>query len=147
MREVVARAVAVIRNSPELSDTDVYRKLVAERIERKTAARLVEFVPMVYARLILAKSGMVFSGKYRRALPDGKFSPEARFSNEPIWTEAMRFAQAEIDRGVTPPDLLALAGRSAEFQALNQLLNRGSKLENVGFDIPTFRWPEEGPEL
>lgn len=43
----------------------------------------------------------------------------------------MKYAEDEMTRGITRPDVLAIAMRSAEFDAVNQLLNGGSELKNV----------------
>jgi hypothetical protein len=57
----------------------------------------------------------------------------------------MSFAKAEQVRGVTGKDLLATASRSAEFDAVNQLLNRGAKPEDIALSTTVLGWPEEGP--
>jgi hypothetical protein len=77
-------------------------------------------------------------------LPAGK-SIEQPLSSEPVWDAAVAFAHAEVERGVSGQDLLAVAARSAEFDAANQLLNKGSKLENIKFTVPVLGWPENGP--
>ena len=45
----------------------------------------------------------------------------------------MAFARTEVEHGVPGKDLLVLAARSAEFDAANQLLNRGAKLHDLAF--------------
>jgi hypothetical protein len=83
---------------------------------------------MVYCRFIFVKSGLRFSETYRRALSDGTYSPAVSLSGDILWNEAKKFAEAEIASGVNVQSLLAIAGRSAEFDAANKLLNSGSKL-------------------
>lgn len=58
----------------------------------------------------------------------------------------MQFANEEVARGVSAEDLLAIASRSAEFDAANQLLNKGSKLQNLVFTPVVLQWGEDGPE-
>jgi hypothetical protein len=70
--------------------------LVANRVERQSAARLVVFLPMVYCRLLLANSGARFSHEYRTILPDATISGLKLLVNGPLWNEAMQFAKAEI---------------------------------------------------
>ena len=57
------------------------------------------------------------------------------------------FATAEINDGIPRDGLLAIAGRSAEFQAVNTLLNQGAKLSNVVLGTVVFHWPAEGPTI
>jgi hypothetical protein len=140
MKPDIRKAVAVIRNSTALDDVAIYNALVADGVERQSAARLVVFLPMVYCRLLLADSGARFSSEYRTALTDGTVSPVKLLVNEPLWNEAMEFAKAEIEDGLSRQDVLAIAGRSAELHAVNQLLEHGSKLEEVRLVAPIIRW-------
>lgn len=146
MDELISRAVAVFRESPSSGDVEIYRTLVAYGSKPEVAARLVEFVPMVYCRLLLAHSGVQFSRTYRRRLGDGNISAERLLSSEPIWEAAMKFGRNELGRGVAPKDLLAVAGRSAEFDAANRLLNEGSNLQDVILTPAVLSWLESGPE-
>jgi len=135
------RAVAIIRKSSALDDLAVFNALVAEGLEAPIASRLVIFLPMVYARILFEREGVRFSDKFQSVLPDERVSALTKFSDEPLWVESMEFARAEIASGVSSQDLLAIAGRSVEFDAANQLLNRGSKLSGITFVAPLIRWP------
>lgn len=142
MSEIISKAVALLRKLRFAPDDEVYRALVTAGIERQLAMRLVEFLPIAYCRLILAASGARFSNTFRRALPGG-FSEEQLLSSEPIWNAAVVFAESEAEQGVPGEDLLAVAARSAEFHAANQLLQKGARLENLTFASPILlAWPE-----
>ena len=143
--DAIAQAVALLRSRTDLGDVAIYRELARHGVERPIAARLVEFLPMVYCRLIFLKSGLRFPETYRRALSDGTYSPSVSLSGDTLWNEAKKFAEAEIESGVNGQSLLAIAGRSAEFDAANKLLNSGSKLEDVKFTEPVLLWPASGP--
>jgi hypothetical protein len=56
----------------------------------------------------------------------------------------MRFAKAEQTQ-VSGSELVAIAAHSAEFDAVNQLLNRGAKTEDMVLATAVLAWPEEGP--
>src|SRR5262249_34402512 len=99
----------------------------------------------VYCRVVLADSGVGFSDMFHRKLPDGTFQEQA-LSAEPLWNAATAFARAEIESGVARKGLLALAARSAEFNAANQLLQQCSKLKDIRFTPVLFPWPEDGPD-
>lgn len=145
--ELISRAVAVLRESPDCSDEEVFCKLVRTGVERQQAARLVEFLPMAYCRLIFGKAGTRFSSTFQRRTANGELSSERPLSSEPLWEEVVSFAKAEARRGAAERDLLAVAGRSAEFDGVNQLLNRGSKLEDLVLTTALLKWPQEGPPL
>ncbi len=147
MIDDISYAVALIRNSPNLRDVEIYRVLVTHGVRRERAARLVEFIPTAYARVILRDSGARFSNMFRRTSEDGSMSPEQPLSAEPIWNQVVAFALAQAKSGVSGKDLLAVAIRSPEFSAANQLLNKGSKLEDIVFTALALPWPEFGPDL
>jgi hypothetical protein len=147
MNPVIAEAVAIFRESPNSSDEEILRKLVATGCDRFVAARLIEFVPMAYCRLVLSESGVRFSGFFQRKLADGRLSAEQSLTASPLWAEAVSFAEAEKKTGITGKALLVVAARSAEFDAANQLANQGSKLEDIVLMPTVFQWPEEGPEI
>jgi len=76
--------------------------------------------------------------------PKSTLSPERKLASAPAWTEVLRFAKAEQAQ-VTGSELIAIAARSAEFDAVNQLLNRGSKPQDIALTTVVLAWPEEGP--
>ena len=141
----ISKAVSIFRNSSKLADVELCRALVHVGFECFLAARLVEFLPSVYCRLMLKDSGCLFSDDYERKVADGRNEKRSLLS-DPIWNALMEFAQRESAQ-VSKQDILVIAARSAEFNAANQLLNRGSKLENLRFTPILLPWPESGPEL
>ena len=144
--ELISKAVAAFRSAPSSGDAEIYRKLVGEGVQPEVAARLVEFVPMAYCRLMLARSGVRFADTYRRRFGDGRVSAERPLSSEPVWDAAMAFGRCELDRNVPPEDLLAVGMHSAEFDAVNQLLNKGSNLKDVVLTPTSLTWQHDGPE-
>jgi hypothetical protein len=89
---------------------------------------------------MLEGSGIQFSNCYHRAAQTGILDAD------PMWSAAYNFAANEVRRGIPHSDLLAIAGRSAELQAINELLNEGSKLADVKLTAPFLAWPEAGPD-
>ena len=146
MNEEISRAVTIFRSSPNLKDEEVFVALINRGTEKELAARLVEFLPMAYSRLILSKSGARFADTFRRNLPGG-VSQEKPLSSEPVWGAVVSFARAEVESGVSGRDLLLVAAHGAEFHAANQLLEKGSKLDNLVFTPPVLTWPENGPDV
>src|ERR1700730_15118852 len=124
MKNLISRAIFLLRSSPSLEDKAIYRALVADGMEREFAARLVEFLPVAYGRLVLGNSGILFSDAFDRVLLDGRTSRRA-LSSEPLWDLVMDFARNEANHGVSTKHLISVAGRSAEFQAANELLQQG----------------------
>jgi hypothetical protein len=144
--DLISTAVAAMRRFPSLGDVKLYRMLVADGLKAALAARLVEFLPMAYCRLLLKDSGVRFPNTFQRRQARGKSSSERLLSSEPVWNAVIAFARDEAARGISPDDLLAVAGRSAEFQAVNQLLNNGSQLRNIALTPTVLMWRDEGPD-
>ena len=147
MSGAISMAVAIFREFPDASDEEALRKLAAAGVECVVARRLVEFLPMAYCRLIPSDTGVTFSDRFRRKLADGSLSAERSLNSEPLWAETLSFAKSEKQGGVTGTALLAIATRSSEFDAANQLANQGSKLKDIVLTPTVFLWPEEGPAL
>jgi hypothetical protein len=147
MNPVIAEAVTIFREFPNASDDEILRRLVATGCHRVMAARLVEFVPTAYSRVFLSDSGVRFSDSFQRKLSDGSLSANRLLEEEPLWAEVSSFAKAERRAGVTGKALLAVAAHSSEFNAVNQLANRGSKLEHIVLTPIIFQWSDDGPAI
>ena len=84
MNPVIAEAVAMFREFPNAPDEEILRRLVATGCQRVMAARLVEFVPMAYCRVLLADSGVRFSDSFQRKLGGGSLSANRLLEEEPF---------------------------------------------------------------
>src|SRR5262249_25954909 len=129
------------REFADLDDRTLSRLLMDRGINSDTASRLVVFLSMAYCRSLLTPLGAKFSEYFRAALSDGTLSSPRLLTDEPLWVQATNYARSEVESGINGRDILLVAGRSAEFDAANQLLKRGSALEDVLFDISTIHWP------
>lgn len=54
--DAIVQAVALLRSRTDLAEIAIFRELTLRGVERQTAARLVEFLPMVYCRLIFVRT-------------------------------------------------------------------------------------------
>jgi hypothetical protein len=145
MNAVISRAVGAFHRFPNASDEEIVSKLLAAGVDRSTASRLVEFLPMAYCRVVLADSGVKFCEHFQRRLADGKLSAERPLDSDPLWAATLSFAWAEKQSGVSGESLLAVAAHSAEFDAVNQLANQGAKLDDIVLTPTVFQWQEDGP--
>jgi hypothetical protein len=140
----LAVAVSILRRAPaDADDLALLRELAATGIDTRTAARMLEFIPMAFCRVFLEHTGAGFADTFRRGSPQ---APSRDLVTEPVWRAALEYAREEVRRGVGEEDVLALAGRSAEFNAASQLMTEGSQLSDIRFTEPLLLWPEEGPD-
>jgi|ERR1700722_3116181 hypothetical protein len=143
VNEAIARALTIFRESPELDDEGAFRALIDRGVERSIAARIVEFLPIAYCRVLLLNSGVQFSNSFVRAASPLKIQS---LSSEPLWIFFLASAESELRGGTARREMLMVAGRSAEFQAINQMLDKGAELKNVALPTISLLWPESGPE-
>jgi hypothetical protein len=145
----ITQAVSVFRGSPQLSDEEIYRVLVKSGMERRRAARLIELLPTAYFCVMFADSGIRLPQTLRRDPGDGRVSVEKPLQSEEVWEPALAFARAEADAGIAEQDWLAVVGRGAEFNAVNDALQQGRTLESLkgASFITLLFWPEDGPEI
>ena len=137
--ELFSLAIDLMRTCPLSNDSEIVSQLVNMGIVPSYAKLLVQFLPMVYCRLLLRDTGVSFPDSFCRMLPDGSISSEQSFNSEPIWHAAVGFARREVSRGISADDLLSIAGRSPEFDAANQLLQRGCPLEDIALTPPVLK--------
>jgi hypothetical protein len=145
MNEIVSKAVSTLRNSTDLEDDAIVELLVSSGVELYFAERLVTFLPMVYASHMLIGGGAALQSYYEKILSNGNVE-KVELSSEPVWRESTEFYHSEISRGASSEDVLALAARSAEFDAANQALNGGNKLDEVEFGPCCIEWSVDSPQ-
>ena len=131
MDEWLAWAIAAYMSNPEASDADVAELLAGHGVPRGIATRAVAFLPLAFGRRLLR--GLV-------AIPDSFIvgGREQPLASEPLY--ALAEARAE---GAGRESIERIGLRSAEFSAVNQALNAGSKPEDLQLGAPhlTFDGP------
>jgi hypothetical protein len=129
----VSQAVAMMKAQSGQEDHTVIEALVASGIDSNDAEWLVALLPVAFTRVLFKSGGPSFADTYQCMREDGSVSGEHRLSDEPIFVHALAIADT-ADRET----MLAVAGRSAELNAINKALHAGSKLENLVLSPPIF---------
>ena len=143
----IARAVELFRSTPALKDEAIFRVLVLEGAEPRVAARCVEFLPLAYSRMLLLEAGLPrFPESFMRLLGNGEFKT-SRFDSDPVWNAIVTFANGERKSITAAKDLMAIGGRCATFNAVNDALHAGSRLQDLYLGEPALLWPEDGPKI
>jgi hypothetical protein len=142
--EAIAESVQLFR--AKLPDDETIALLTAMGIPRATAQEILEFLPLVYARELLRRSGCTgFPETYSRRRNDGTLSAQIPFSRKPVWRECERHLQRDVAEGAHGDDLVLIAARSPEFQSAHQALDTGSEIEALTFPVPVLTYPDDGP--
>jgi hypothetical protein len=145
MSETIAKAVQIFRAYPKEGDYEIFRRLINKGIERNVAARLVEFIPCAYVRILLVNSGVVFNDLYQRMDKNGHISPQQPLTSMPLWNEIVAYAQSELQEGIPQQSIFIIASHSAEYNYFSNLLKNGGKPEGFRTSPLLFAWPENGP--
>lgn len=131
MNEAIHKALAVFRQFPDASHEDTVAQLTVAVADADLAERLMEFVPIAFARIALASSGVSFQDTFCRSLGNGKFSHFCPLSADPIYEPALAIAREELGSAIPEPDLLAVLTRSGQFDAINKALLAGTQLKGA----------------
>lgn len=145
LEEAVAEAVKLLR--AKIPEDEILQLLTALGTSRVAASEILAFLPIVYARELLRRSGCAnFSSNYSRRLPESKkVSPPIPLARKPAWRACESFLRGDIASGSKGDDLLMIAARSAEFQAAHEMLNAGTEVQDLVFKTLLLDLPEEGP--
>jgi hypothetical protein len=136
------RAIPVfIKNAPfELITVRV--GLTVALIPGRLVEELVEFVPLAFGRSLMDGMGIAFDDEYVRIDAEGHERLRRKLLDEPIYRQALRIApQVLATEGQEA--FLSIAGRSAEFQAVNEALHAGSNPEDLQASAPVMQWSDE----
>lgn len=120
-------------------DDKIIDELKQQGVASDLAIALIEFVPLAFTRNILEGEGPVFANCYARVSETGGRTEEKPLAASPVYRAALACARQ------TPGGdaYLAVAGRSAEFKAVNELVCGGSMLEDLRLTPPLFMHPHE----
>ncbi|GHN01645.1 hypothetical protein WSM22_31340 [Cytophagales bacterium WSM2-2] len=124
------KAIELIgRDSREMDEEQLRNHLLTNGVPELEARELIIFLPMAFCRQLLPELSWPSSyydyfadeTKIKRKYSDNKRYMVMKEETEKYWTG-------------NPNNewVLNIAGRSAEFNAINQLLNSGGRLEDVG---------------
>jgi len=137
----IAIAAGVLQQFPSENDEQICLRLIDAGIPAESSPRLLEFLPIAYCRVLLVGLGVRFSNEFQRIQADGSLSSARLLTSEPLWNPVMEFVNRQLQEGIPKHLLLRIAGRSAEFDAVNQLLNRGSNPTHVALTPVIFTHP------
>jgi len=135
LQKAVRDTADLIATQPTISDDDLAMELEHMGWASDLADRLGVFVPLAFGRVFLAADPPQFSDEYKILDEDSKRSAWAELSNEPIYVLATELAQV-WQRSGDLEKLEAVASRSAETQAVQQLLAEGGRPSDIALTEP-----------
>jgi hypothetical protein len=128
------RLLAAAARDPCESDGAYFQALTAANIDPLVAERLIAFVPIAFAEVLLKVA--MHPIEYR-VLSSAQASPPHLLADEPTYAAARRIApELQGSSGLGAAAFRALALRSATIALANKALKSGSRLEDLAFTPP-----------
>jgi len=137
----IRRAVPVLAQHGTV-DEDIRRAwLIRNGLSRAEAEMAVRFIPLAFAREILAGTGVTLSDTYVRMRDDGT-QDERALRDEPFYV-ASAYLASIILKEIGGDAFTAIVCLSSEFDAVNQALNAGSSPHDLIASPPVITWTGE----
>jgi hypothetical protein len=142
----IKRYIDYLVSHPDVDDEVVLDALTQSGLEQYRVFELLIWVPMAFGRAVLERPEFRLPSTYQLMSADGQKFAQRRFADEPVYVEALRIATTAAGGGLPRNDFLAIAGRSAEFRAVNDALLKGSELKNLAPSEPVVSFPDQSSE-
>jgi hypothetical protein len=127
----VRLAVTTLLSQADLDDEEVMRFRVQQGIEESQARRLVQFIPIVFCRFVFRGSGVQFAENYVILGPDGQPKATLPIRDDPVFQQATAFCEGATAGGQGGAYFLPVAARSGGFKAVQELLQKGARPEDI----------------
>jgi hypothetical protein len=128
VREAILLAMPIFSRHAEAGSSVIREELEKGGLSPKLAAEIIEFLPLALARAMLDGMGVQFEDHYVRQTARGRVIGEKPLLDEPVFREGLAIAN-ELSAG--GEEYIAVAGWSAEYQAINKAMNSGSRPEDL----------------
>jgi hypothetical protein len=125
--------LAAAGKEPDASDYCWYQELVVANVAPPVAERLIAFVPLAFAELLLPEAG---HPREYQLMCGNEPGPTRQLRDEPAYAAAKELGTRLIRDPGPSGGFRALAVRSATFAAANSALKNGSRLEDLVFTNP-----------
>lgn len=105
--------------------------------------RLLEFMPLAFARVFLDGLGIEFGDYYIRFDSKTNRKVSKKLVDEPIYRESFTVASTLVAEQKAGDEFISVVARSSEFVAMNKAMNDGSRPEDLVSSPPVLLWDEE----
>lgn len=123
----IARAVPMFVKHQRSDDDTLLDAIVALGIDQKRAVALLDFMPIAFFHVITDGKIADLPDHYVRYSADQKPIGNVLFANDPIYVAARHYAENDCESD----DLAPVSMRSAEFNAMNDMLTKGTPMEQI----------------
>lgn len=133
-QEAVARLADILAARTDFTEDEVYAAMATAGVPDPVADRAYKFTQIAWGRALMAGLGVCFSPEYTCFDGAGEVIEAGRLADQPYFAAATAVA----DRFAGTPGFQRLALMAAEVHAVNELLHKGSKPENLATTAPAL---------
>lgn len=144
--EAIELALPVFHEHKDSTWKTLGEALKAAGIPANISDRLLEFMPLAFARAFVDGLGIEFGEYYIRFDPKTRKKVSKRLVDEPVYRESLSFAFSLIAEKKAGDEFTAVVFRSSEFVAMNKAMNEGSRPEELVSSPPVLLWDAEADE-
>jgi hypothetical protein len=128
VREAILLAMPAFASHAKGGPFAIREEIERAGVPRQLATEIVEFLPLALARALLGGMGIHFEDHYVRQTARGRVIGQKLLIDEPVFREGLAIAnEISADGGA----FVAVAGCSAEYRAVNEAMNSGSRPEDL----------------
>jgi hypothetical protein len=127
----------IIEKEGSASDEEILTALFAQ-MQRNDAIEIFIFLPIAFCRLLLPN--IAFLDEYYEDNRDGNGQRLRKFSETESYQVVLESSSRYFLSKPGSENILKVAGRSGEFHAINDLLNKGNQLEELRMTRMCIVW-------
>ncbi len=127
----VIKSVETFRDNPRKDEEFLIQNLVNQGIDKKAAGDLVDFIPIAFTRVGLEPLNVNFQDFVQFVDKKGNIVEKKKLLDIPIYIEAVRFAKEDAGLFIDNDEFLTIESYNAEFKVINDMLNKGSRIEDL----------------
>jgi hypothetical protein len=136
--DAIERFVAAYASDPHAQPDLGFRVLREQGVEGKLAKKIDFFVPLAFARLVLAGFDIQFFQTYVRVSRDGTFTEGLRLAEEPVYRRAVDLAPSFAGSYRLGEGFKRVSILSSELDAVNDILHKGAKPKGLVLSPPAM---------
>ncbi len=123
----IARVVPLFAEHQHSDDDTLLDAIVSLGIDQQRAIALLDFMPIAFFHVVATGKIAGMPDHYVRYSADQKPIGNVNFVDEPTYVAARHYAENEYETdGLDPVSM-----RSAEFNAMNEMLHKGTPMERI----------------
>jgi hypothetical protein len=139
----VQKAVPVFHEHKDSTWKTLGEALEEAGIPKTISTRLLEFMPLAFARAFVDGLGIEFGEYYIRFDSKTNRKVSKKLMDEPVYSESLSFATSLMAEQRAGDEFISVVIRSSEFVAMNKAMNDGSHPEDLVSSPPILLWDEE----